>query len=289
MSQTPPPNASPLFHVRYREDFGNVVRRDIFPIRSCATPEGVRAWCYLMGEMLLFKFDQIEAVKEIDTGRDIKVRGLWEWCGLPEADIVFSDELPGALKQSPWSEAPDRPRFRVRFVHGGGKTSSVDVAPVRWASHRSAFCGMVWPARSSIEIEWAAIQEVTDLQTVEVLDRRAFWRAVLEHRSEEAMPWYVMWADQRPVVDALIACTRALIGQFRATHFPVVNNALESLKLSPVDDSGMRAIGKGSNNGDWIRPLIPIERAACRVAMRRICEAHKKEPGDELLRRFPLT
>jgi hypothetical protein len=51
----------------------------------------------------------------------------------------------------------------------------------------------------------------------------------------------------------------------------------------------MRAIAKGANNGDWIRPLTPIERAACRVAMRKICEAHKKDPGDELLRRFPLT
>lgn len=100
MSQTPPPHARPLFHIRYREDFGNVVRRDIFPIRPYATTEGVRAWCYLMGEMRLFKFDQIEAVKEINTGRDIKARGLWEWCGLPTTDMAFSDELPGALKQS---------------------------------------------------------------------------------------------------------------------------------------------------------------------------------------------
>ena len=72
-----------------------------------------------MGEMRLFKFDQIEAVKEIDTGRDIKARGLWEWCGLPDTDMVFADELPGALKQSPWPEAPDDPRFRVHFIHGG--------------------------------------------------------------------------------------------------------------------------------------------------------------------------
>ncbi|QEA11964.1 hypothetical protein [Comamonas flocculans] len=288
MSQTPPPHARPLFHIRYREDFGNVVRRDIFPIRPYATTEGVRAWCYLMGEMRLFKFDQIEAVKEINTGRDIKARGLWEWCGLPTTDMAFSDELPGALKQSPWVEAPDSPRFRVQFLRRG-KACTLDVAPSRWESHRAAFGGLAWPAKSRIEIEWAAFLQITDLQTGEVLDRCDFWRRVLEHRSDEALPWYVQWADQRPVVDSLIAGTRVLIGQFRATHFPTVNGALESLKMSPVDDSGMRAIAKGSNNGDWIRPLTPIERAACRVAIRKICEAHKKDPGEELLRRFPLT
>ena len=288
MSQLPPPNARPLFHIRYREDFGNVVRRDIYPVRPYATPDGVRAWCYLMGEMRLFKFDQIEAVKEIDTGGDIKARGLWEWCGLPDTDMVFQDELPGALKQSPWAEAPDGPRFQVQFI-SGGKPYTMDVAPLRWESHRSSFAGMAWPTRSRIDIEWAAVLQATDLQTGAALDRCAFWRTVLEHRSDQALPWYVEWADQRPVVDALALCVRALVGQFRATHFPVVNDALASLKLLPVDDSGMRAIGKGANNGDWLRPLTPIERAACRVAARRLCEAHKKDPGQELLRRFPLV
>lgn len=97
MNQSPPPNARPLFHIRYREDFGPVVRRDIFPVRPYATAEGVRAWCYLMGEMRLFKFSQIEAVKEIDSGCDIKARGLWDWCGLPDAEGTFADELPLSL------------------------------------------------------------------------------------------------------------------------------------------------------------------------------------------------
>ena len=288
MNQSPQPNSRPLFHIRYREDFGPVVRRDIFPIRPYATEEGVRAWCYMMGEMRLFKFSQIEAVKEIDTGRDIKARGLWDWCGLPDTDLVFADELPGALKQSPWAESPGGPRFRVQFLHGGS-ACTVEVSPTRWESHRTAFGGLAWPARSRIEIEWAAVHQVTDLETGESLDRCGFWRTVLEHRSDEALPWYVAWADQRPVVDALAACARALVGQFRATHFPVVNNALAALKLQPVDDTGMRAIGKGVGNGDSLRSLTPIERAACRVAARKICEAHKKDPGEELLRRFPVT
>lgn len=288
MNQLPPPNARPLFHIRYREDFGAVARRDIFPIRPYATTEGVRAWCYLMGEMRLFKFAQIEAVKEIDTGRDIKARGLWDWCGLPDTDLVFADELPGALKQSPWAESPDGPRFRVQFLNGGN-TCTAEVSPTRWESHRTAFGGLAWPAKSRIEIEWAAILQVTDLETGVSLDRCGFWRSVLEHRSDEALPWYVAWADQRPVVDALAACARALVGQFRATHFPMVNNALTALKLQPVDDTGMRAIGKGVGNGDPLRPLTPIERAACRVAARKICEAHKKDPGEELLRRFPVA
>lgn len=97
-----------------------------------ATAEGVRAWCYLMGEMRLFKFSQIEAVKEIDSGCDIKARGLWDWCGLPDAEGTFADELPGALKQSPWPESPVGPRFRVQFLEGA-ETACIDVSPIRWA------------------------------------------------------------------------------------------------------------------------------------------------------------
>ena len=288
MSQSPPPNARPLFHIRYREDFGPTVRRDIFPIRPYTTEEGVRAWCYLMGELRLFKFQQIEAVREIDTGRDIKARGLWEWCGLPDADGAFPDELPGALKQSPWSEAPTAPRFRVIFDNSE-QSLTVDVSPIRWGSHRSTFVGLVWPGKTRIEIDWIRVRQVTDLETGESLDRCEFWRRVLEHRSDEALPWSVKWADQRPVVDALIACTRVIVGQFKATHFPVVCDALQSLKMPPVDDAGIRAIGKGLHNGDWIRPLTPVERAACRVAMRKICDAHKKDAGEILLQRFPLA
>lgn len=288
MNQSPPPNARPLFHIRYREDFGPVVRRDIFPVRPYATAEGVRAWCYLMGEMRLFKFSQIEAVKEIDSGCDIKARGLWDWCGLPDAEGTFADELPGALKQSPWPESPVGPRFRVQFLEGA-ETACIDVSPIRWASHRTAFGGLAWPIKEQIEIEWAAILQVTDLETGESLDRCGFWRTVLQHRSDEALPWYVAWADQRPVVDKLAACARALVGQFRATHFPIVNNALEALKLPTVDDGGMRAIGKAVGNGDLLRALTPIERAACRVAARKICDAHKKDPGKELLMRFPVA
>ena len=288
MNQSPPPNARPLFHIRYREDFGPVVRRDIFPVRPYATAEGVRAWCYLMGEMRLFKFSQIEAVKEIDSGCDIKARGLWVWCGLPDAEGTFADELPGALKQSPWPESPVGPRFRVQFLEGA-ETACIDVSPIRWASHRTAFGGLAWPIKEQIEIEWAAILQVTDLETGESLDRCGFWRTVLQHRADEALPWYVAWADQRPVVDSLAACARALVGQFRATHFPIVNNALEALKLPTVDDGGMRAIGKAVGNGDLLRALTPIERAACRVAARKICDAHKKDPGKELLMRFPVA
>lgn len=288
MNQSPPPNARPLFHIRYREDFGPVVRRDIFPVRPYATAEGVRAWCYLMGEMRLFKFSQIEAVKEIDSGCDIKARGLWDWCGLPDAEGTFADELPGALKQSPWPESPVGPRFRVQFLEGA-ETACIDVSPIRWASHRTAFGGLAWPIKEQIEIEWAAILQVTDLETGESLDRCGFWRTVLQHRSDEALPWYVALADQRPVVDSLAACARALVGQFRATHFPIVNNALEALKLPTVDDGGMRAIGKAVGNGDLLRALTPIERAACRVAARKICDAHKKDPGKELLMRFPVA
>ena len=288
MNQSPPPNARPLVHIRYGEGCGPIVRRGIFPVRPYATTEGVRAWCYLMGEMRLFKFSHIEAVKEIGTGRDIEARGLWDWCGLPDTETVFADELPGALKQSSWPELPAGPRFRVQFLQGS-EISRIEVSPTRWESHRTAFGGLAWPARSRVEIEWAAVIQATDLETGESLDRCGFWRTVLQHRSDEALPWYVAWADQRPVVDSLAACTRALVGQFRAKHFPVVNDVLAALKLPTVDDAGMRAIGKAVGNGDFVRPLTAIERAACRVAIRKICVAAKVDPGDELLRRFPVV
>lgn len=91
-------------------------------------------------------------------------------------------------------------------------------------------------------------------------------------------PWWI----------SLAACARALVSN-SGLHFPIVNNALEALKLPTVDDGGMRAIGKAVGNGDLLRALTPIERAACRVAARKICDAHKKDPGKELLMRFPVA
>lgn len=285
--RTPPPNARPLFEIRYREDFGPVVRRDIFPIRPYATPEGVRAWCYLMGEMRLFKFAQIEGVKDIRAGRDIMARGLWKWCGLPDMDVAFADEAPDAIKQSHWPQTPSGAVFALEIAQKDGATYRIEVSPARWGSHRRAFVGHCWPGQESVEIDWVDVVRAIDLETGEIMDRCGFWRAVLHHRDVGELPWYVQWADQRPAAEALVLFARAEFGQFRSKDREAVSLAMEELKLAPIDDDGMGALVRAAGK-DQLRPLTTMERAACRDAARRICEGRGKDPAAGIAERFPV-
>jgi len=266
----PPPGARPLFHIRYREDFGPVVRRDIFPIRPYATEEGVRAWCYLMGELRLFKFDQIEAVKEIDSGRDIMARGLWLWCGLPEPSRAFADEHPDALTQSPWPEAPGAPQFRITFSPPGGVRRTVEVSVLRWGSNRRTFAGQTWPERETVAIDWADMHEVTNLETGEMLNRSHFWRAVLAHRQDEAVPWYVIYADALPMACAVVRACQHAAGRFLTKDIQHLNAALQGLGMAPIDVedwNNVRACAREPS-----RELTDAEAAAFVACMHAIAE-----------------
>lgn len=282
----PPPGARPIFHVRYREDFGADTRRDIFPIRMLAVEEGVRAWCYLMGEVRLFKFAQLHGVHDNEAGRDIKVRGLWEWCGLPDTDLVFPDEEPGGIKQTPWQKEPDAPRFRVVMRERGEAQQEVLFAPAAWGSHRRTMQGRAWPAKDVVWIDFADIHEVADLLTGEILDRVSMWKLVLAHR-DDVPPWYVQWADQHLMVLCMVSFVRQELGKFQASMRPLVNSALSEAGHSEINDEGFKSISQAVREGykgrldltDQVALLTELERNACRTLARILLTDKSKEPA----------
>lgn len=279
MKREPPPGSYPLFHIHYREDFGADTRRDIFPIRMYATEEGVRAWDYLIGELRLFKFSQMLGVHDIRAGRDIKVRGLWEWCGFPDSAQSFRDEVPGAPKQTQWQTAPSSARFRLTVNRRGTPLREVDFTPRAWASDRRAMSGVVWPGEVEEAFTFADITSAIDLHSGELLDRAALWSLVLAHR-DDAMPWYVQWADQHLMVLCLVGFVRQELGQFKAAMRPQVNDALLSVGYAPLDEDGFKSIIQATRDGynggmtllDQARMLTDSEREACMTVARTLLE-----------------
>ena len=270
MKREPPNGAFPLFHIHYREDFGANTRRDIFPIRMYAVEEGVRAWDYLIGEIRLFKFSQMLGVHDNRAGRDIKVRGLWEWCGLPDIDQTFLDEESGAMKQTEWQKNPDEARFKLALHRRGAPTQAVDFSPRAWATHRRAMFGVVFPGAEEMEIPFADVLTATDLKTGEVLNRVELWKLVLAHRDDD-VPWYVQFADQHLMVLCLVGFVRQELGQFKATMRPQVNEALEVVGYAPLGDDGFRSITQAMRDGyngcmtlrEQVRLLTDAERHSC--------------------------
>lgn len=284
--RSPPPGAQPLFNISYKEDFGVMTRRDVFPIRMYATEEGIRGWCYLTGELRLFKFSQMHGVHDNTAGRDIKVRGLWEWCGLPETDIVFPDEEPGAIKQTQWQKKPDHARFRVVERVRGKPNAEWLFSPSAWGSHRRSMVGVSWPDGDHSEIDFASVIEATDLESGEVLDRIGLWRLVLAHR-EDAPPWYVQWADQHLMLLCMIGFARKEWGKFTADMRSSANTALVEGGFLPVDDEGFKSITQSTKAGyggyesleGWIRLLDDSERAVCMSFANAIQQAKDGDLG----------
>ncbi|KGG90860.1 hypothetical protein P245_15615 [Comamonas thiooxydans] len=280
MKREPPTGSFPLFKIHYREDFGADTRRDIFPIRMYATEEGVRAWDYLIGELRLFKFSQMLGVHDIRAGRDIKVRGLWEWCGLPEPMQSFRDEVPDAPKQTQWQAAPSAARFRLTVNRRGTPMRVVDFTPRAWATDRRAMSGVVWPGEVEEAFTFADIASAIDLHSGELLDRVALWNLVLAHR-DDAIPWYVQWADQHLMVLCLVGFLRQELGQFKATMRPQVNDALLSVGYAQLDEDGFKSIIQATRDGynggmtllAQARMLTDSERVACMKVARTLLEA----------------
>ena len=279
-TREPPPGAYPLFHIHYREDFGADTRRDIFPIRMYATEEGVRAWDYLIGELRLFKFSQMLGVHVIRAGRGIKVRGLGEWCGLPDSVQTFPDELPGARKQTQWQKNPSSARFRLTVNRRGTPLREVDFSPRAWATDRRGMSGVTWPGEVAEAFTFADIASAIDLQPGELLDRVALWNLVLAHR-EDAVPWYVQWADQHLMVLCMVGFVRQEFGQFKAAMRPIVNDALVSVGYGALDEDGFKSIIQAARDGynggmtllDQVRLLTDSEREACMTVARTLLEA----------------
>ncbi|WP_312593951.1 hypothetical protein [Comamonas terrigena] len=265
-----PPNSRPMFHIRYREDFGDMTRRDVFPIRMYATEEGIRAWCYLMGEIRLFKFAQMHGVHDIDSGRDIKVRGLWEWCGFNETDQVFPDEEQGASKQTSLPRNPEAAQYRLSIQARGQGHEEVDFSPVAWSSNRRDLGGLRLPAKEHFVVPFADVASALDLQSGEILDRVQLWNAVLEHR-DDPVPWYVQWADQHLMVLCLIGFARQELRQFQTSMRSLVNEALVHAGHACVDDEGFKSIVQASKEGyngvqrleRQVALLTSAERSAC--------------------------
>lgn len=266
----PPPNSRPMFHITYCEDFGAMTRRDVFPIRMNATEVGIRAWCYLMGEIRLFKFAQMHGVHDIDSGRDIKVRGLWEWCGFNETDHVFPDEKQGASKQTSLPRNPEAAQYRLSIQARGQGHEEVDFSPVAWSSNRRDLGGLRWPAKEHFVVPFADVASALDLQSGEILDRVQLWNAVLEHR-DDPIPWYVQWAEQHLMVLCLIGFARQELGQFQSAMRTQVNESLVHAGFAGVDDEGFKSIAQASKAGynglqrldRLVTLLTPAERSAC--------------------------
>ena len=268
----PPLGAQPLFHIRYREDFGANTRRDIFPIRMYAVEEGVRAWDYLIGEIRLFKFSQMLGVHDNRAGRDIKVRGLWKWCGLPDTDQTFPDEEPGVMKQTEWQKNPDAARFKFTLNHRGASPQVVDFSPRAWATHRRSMFGVVFPSAEEMEIPFTDVLTAIDLKTGEVLNRIELWNLVLAHR-DDAVPWYVQFADQHLMVLCLVGFARQEFGKFASSMRLQVNAALQEAGYPPLDDTGFKSVIQAMREGfngrmtlvDQVPLLTAVERDACRA------------------------
>ncbi len=282
----PPPNSRPMFHIRYLEDFGAMTRRDVFPIRMYATEEGIRAWCYLMGEIRLFKFAQMHGVHDNETGRDIKVRGLWRWCGFNETDQVFPDEEQGANKQTSLSRNPKVAEYRLRIHVRGEALREVDFSPVAWGSNCRDLGGLRWPAKEHFVVPFADVASALDLQSGEISDRVQLWNAVLEHR-DDPVPWYVQWADQHLMVLCLIGFARQELRQFQTSMRSLVNEALVHAGYACVDDEGFKSIVQASKEGyngvqrleRQVSLLTSAERSACQKCACALL-ALKQQPHD---------
>ena len=276
----PPLGARPLFHIRYREDFGADTRRDIFPIRMYAMEEGVRAWDYLIGEIRLFKFSQMHGVHDNEAGCDIKVRGLWEWCGLPDTDQTFPDEEPGAMKQTEWQKNPEEPKFQVTVAVRGEPQQELLFTPSAWGSHARTMQGMEWPSKDIVWVNFAHIREAKDLKTGEILDRVGMWKLVLD-RNDENPPWYVQWADQHLMVLCLVGFVRKEIGKFTAPMRPQIIAALQAVGYESLDDDGFKSIAQAVREGyagcmslsAQVSLLSSAERDACRTAAKALLES----------------
>ncbi len=176
-------------------------------------------------------------------------------------------------------------KYKVTYRAIGDRLDTINCDTADWASHRREY-GFKSPRGIPEMIAWVNIIEAVNLQNGEVLNRMAMWREVLSHR-DDGVPWYVEWADEHPMVDALIQFTRDHMGQFRATHRPMVLQALESIKLRRVDNAILTIMATETTTLG-LRKLSQMERAACRVAGTRICAMHKIDPNPELLARFPI-
>lgn len=268
--RTPPPNAQPLFHIRYEEDFGAMTRRDVFPIRMYTTEEGIRAWCYLMGEMRLFKFSQMHGVHDNVAGCDIKVRGLWEWAGMPLTDEVFPDEETSALKQTQWQKNPDTPRFELSLSVRGGGAAKLAFTPKTWSTNRKELGGVSWPDGESSHIPFVHVASAVDLATGEVLTRTELWRLVLTHRDDE-MPWYVTWADQHLMATCMITFCRQELKKFTAAMHQQANDALIQAGYGSLSADAFKSIAQAASGGyegytslaDMVSLLTDSERHCC--------------------------
>jgi len=182
------------------------------------------------------------------------------------------DEDPQAHKQSPWPEHPGQPFFRVEVARRDSERWCADVAPVRWGSHRRTFYCYRWPGREEIGIDWADVAIATVLDSGEVLNRAQLWRAVLRHRDDEPLPWYVTYADERPLASAIIRARQDASGRFQAKDLLRMNEALESVGLNVIPKEALAAVKRGSiffdeghvdmSTVDAIARLTSHERAA---------------------------
>lgn len=298
-ARTPPSDARPLFHIRYREDSGAEVQRDIFPFRSFVTPDGFEAWCYLRQDERTFRFAQIFAAHNNETRADIGVRGLRRWLGLPETEAAFLDEEPGAFKQSPWSDAPTRPRFRVTLRARRQPTAVLECAPQRWGSHRRTMGAHVWPSQEIIYFDFADVDNAVDLESGEILNCVELWRSVLSHRADEEPPWYVRLAGEFPLARAVILICREGTGRFLSKDLSHLNKSLASAGLRPITAAELTEVARNAayhRDGneadeaedkqitakDAIDLLTPAEKLACSQAIIDIAATKGAEPSRRL-------
>lgn len=176
------------------------------------------------------------------------------------------------LKESPWPEHPPAPVFRLEVARRDSARWGAEVAPVRWGSHRRTFGCYRWPEREKIGVDWADIAHATVLSSGEALNRVQLWRAVLCHRDDEPVPWYVVYADERPLATAMIRARQDAAGRFMTKEWPRINGALESVSLQSIPKEVQAAVKRGAlffdeahepmSTAEAIARLTPEERTA---------------------------
>lgn len=295
-SRIPPSNASPLFHIRYREDSGVSNRRDIFPIRASASEDAFEAWCYWREDERTFSFAQIEGVHDNQIRADIGAREFREWFGLSDTQSVFLDEQPDAIKQSPWPEDANKPFFRVQLRVGAENITAFECAPLRWGSNRKTMAALIFPSKEITYFDFSKIINAVDLQSGEIIDRCELWKQVLSHRADEELPWYVRLADQTPMARTTILACREAIGRFATKDLCHLNDGLTGIGVKGLSESDFGEIARNASRSQdeteapsatakqAMALLSPLQAQACLAILQKIADTKPTDAADRLRR-----
>lgn len=199
---------------------------------------------------------------------------------------IWTNDVPGDLKQTQWEAEPNNPRFRVLVCRRGHPKQEMLFAPAAWASHRRTMKGYVWPGRNRAEINFADVHTATDLNTGVVLDRVGLWKLVLAHR-DDVPPWYVQWADQHLMMLCMVVFARQELGRFQSSMRTQLNAAFLEVGYTEIDTDGLKPVGQLVRDGydgefdfsGQVALLTDIERHVCRNLARAFLIDKSKDPG----------